>query len=165
MRHTNTEMRPTHGMPSGVYVTIVEHKDEGPLVMEAALEHTSFDAAGERAEAARENPFIIRTCVARVSFADGNFLLFKALSHETGAPAKAETPDFERGSAHVLLTETKNEGPLIWETQAHKANLEACSIARDLRRGDNRTIRTAIGILSFAFGNKQLLTDLERTST
>lgn len=150
----NTEANGT-GMPSGVFATIIEGKQEGPLLMEAAGNTLTYDGAGERAELMRERPDIIRTCVVQLRFASGNELLFSQVG---GNP-------FQQGfdaSIFGFIIEKKSYGPTLWEGAA------GCLLGDRAREAYLRfashpdTIRACLVALTFANGNHQLFLDLER---
>ena len=143
------------GQPSGVFATIIEGKQEGPLLMEATGAGLTYDGAGERAEVMRGRPDIIRTCVVRLSFAGGNELLFSMIG---GGQSVLDLDARVFG----FIIESKNAGPVLWEGVPGCLSEVRANEAYRRFIGSKDTIRACLVGLTFAGGNHQLFLDLER---
>jgi hypothetical protein len=54
------------------FVVIVENKNEEPLVSEVYLSACSYDDAVHRMKTMLAHPNVIRCCIAKLEFAEGN---------------------------------------------------------------------------------------------
>ena len=53
-------------MRTGIYGVVAEFKMQGPILLETEAEHSSFDAAHDRARSMAGRPDVIRVAVVRI---------------------------------------------------------------------------------------------------